>query len=133
MPHEFEINDEVTIEASPDEVWAAISAGPGVDSWFMGRSEIEPREGGTTRFTMFGQTQTGTVTAWEPGRRFAYRGDDNPDGTFMAFEYLIEGVGGGSTVLRFVHSGFLGDDWEAEYDALTKGDPMYVRKLVAYV
>ena len=30
----------------------------------------------------------------------------------MAFEYLIEGRDGGSTVLRLVHSGMLGDDWE---------------------
>ncbi len=95
----------------------------------MGRA----REGGRARFTMGGQTQESTITAWEPGRRLAYRGDENADGTFMAFEYLIEGRDGGSTVLRFVHSGFLGDDWEAEYDALKKGNPMYLCKLAAYV
>ena len=33
-------------------------------------------------------------------------------------------------MLRLVNSGFLaGDDWEAEYDALRKGDPMYLRSL----
>src|SRR6266550_3105048 len=50
----------------------------------------------------------------------------------MAFEYLVEGRDGGSTVLRFVHAGFLGDDWEAEYDALRTGDRMYLRKLALY-
>src|SRR6185437_11235766 len=67
-------------------------------------------------------------------KRLAYRGDENPeDGTFMAFEYLIEGRESGSTVLRFVHSGFLGDDWESEYDALKLGDLQYLRKLAAYL
>jgi hypothetical protein len=30
-------------------VWEAIATGPGLDSWFMGRNEVEPREGGTVR------------------------------------------------------------------------------------
>jgi uncharacterized protein YndB with AHSA1/START domain len=131
--HEFEIREEIVLEATPEQVWAAISTGPGVDSWLFGRSEIEPREGGRTSFTMGDETTYSTVTAWEPGRHLAYRSDENPDGTSMAFEYLIEGRAGGSTVLRFVHSGFLGDDWEAEYDALREGDFMYLRKLALYV
>ncbi len=51
----------------------------------------------------------------------------------MAFEYLIEGRDGGSTVLRLVHSGFLGDDWETEFDALRKGWPMYLHTLGEYL
>lgn len=133
MAHEFEIRLETPIDGTPEQVWEAISTGPGVDSWFMGRNEIEPREGGTSRMTMGGFTQESTVTAWEPGRRFAYRTPENPDGTFMAFESIIEGRDGGGTVLRFVHSGFLGDDWEAEYNGLKEGDPMYLHKLAQYV
>ncbi|HEY1574206.1 MAG TPA: SRPBCC domain-containing protein [Pseudonocardiaceae bacterium] len=135
MTHPFEINDQVTINATPDEVWDAIATGPGIDSWFMGHSEVEPREGGRNSMTLFGSTSGSTVTAWEPGRRFAFRSDENPeDGTFMAFEYLVEGRGDGSTLVRFVHSGLLaGDDWEAEYDALREGDPMYLKKLAVYV
>jgi uncharacterized protein YndB with AHSA1/START domain len=134
MPHEFEVRKEIALDATPEQVWAAIATGPGVNSWFMGQNEIEPRVGGKTRMTFDGElTQESTVTAWEPGRRLAYRGDASPDGQFMAFEYLIEGRDGGSTVLRFVHSGFLGDDWEAEYDALTKGDGMYLQKLAVYL
>lgn len=133
MPHEFEISKEIIIHASPEQVWEAISTGPGIDSWFMGRSQVEPGEGGRTSLTMGGYTQEVTVTAWEPAKRFAYRSDENPDGTFMAFEFLIQGRGQGTTLLRLVHSGFLGDDWEAEYDALSKGNGMYLRKLAAYL
>src|SRR5690242_13024269 len=131
--HEFEIREEITLDATPEQVWAAISAGPGLNSWFIGHSEIEPRLGGRTSWTMGEDTSYSTVTAWEPNRHLAYQGDENPDGTFMAFEYLIEGRDRGSTVLRFVHSGFLGDDWEQQYDALRDGDPMYLRKLALYL
>jgi uncharacterized protein YndB with AHSA1/START domain len=133
MAHEFEVRLETPVDATPDQVWAAIATGPGIDSWFMGRNEIEPRVGGKGRMTMGEYTQESTVTAWEPGHRLAYRSAENPDGTFMAFEYLIEGRDGGGTVVRLVHNGFLGDDWEAEYDALTKGDAMYLDKLAQYL
>jgi uncharacterized protein YndB with AHSA1/START domain len=134
MPHEFEVRKEIALDATPEQVWEAIATGPGVNSWFMGQNEIEPREGGKTRMSFGGDdAMESTVTAWEPGRRLAYRGEESPDGLFMAFEYLIEGREGGSTVLRLVHSGFLGDDWESEYDALNKGDGMYLRKLAVYL
>lgn len=133
MGHEFEIDNEIELYATPEQVWEAIATGPGIDSWFMGRNEIEPREGGTTRMSLGGFIEEGTVTAWEPGRRFGFRSGENPDGSVMAFEYLIEGRAGGSTVLRVVHSGILGDDWEEQYDALSTGGFMYMRKLAAYL
>ena len=134
MTHEFEIREEIELEATPEQVWQAIATGPGVDSWFMGRSTIEPGVGGRGSLDMGGGFAIeSTVTGWDPPRRFAFKGDAGPDGAFHAFEYLIEGRDGGSTVLRFVHSGFLGDDWETEYDALRKGDPVYLQKLAQYV
>jgi uncharacterized protein YndB with AHSA1/START domain len=133
MTHPFELHEEISLDATPEQVWAAIATGPGIDSWFMGRSEIEGRDGGRTTMSLAGFEQSATVTAWEEGKRFALRSDANPDGSFMAFEYLIEGRDGGSTVLRFVHSGLLGDDWEAEYDGLSTGDLMYLRKLAVYL
>jgi uncharacterized protein YndB with AHSA1/START domain len=134
MSHPFEINQEIELDATPEQVWEAIATGPGIDAWFFGHSTIEPRLGGRTTFEMGGEVAGSTITAWEPGKRFAYRTDEGPDGSFMAFESIIEGRAGGSTVLRYVHSGMLGgDDWEAEYDALREGDPMYLRKLAAYL
>ncbi|GAA0966629.1 SRPBCC domain-containing protein [Acrocarpospora macrocephala] len=133
MSHEFQLTHDIDLEATPEQVWAAIATGPGIDSWFMGRNEVEPREGGVATMTMPGFTGESTVTAWEPGRRFAYRGKAAEDGSFMAMEYLIEGRDDGTTTLRFVHSGILTGDWEAEYDALKKGNPLYLRTLAQYV
>jgi uncharacterized protein YndB with AHSA1/START domain len=134
MGHDFETRNEITVDATPEQVWEAIATGPGIDSWFMGRNQVTPGLGGTTRMVMEGYEGDSTITAWEPPSHFAFRSDAAPDGTFHAFEYLVEGRDGGSTVVRWVHSGFLGqDDWESEYNALRKGDPMYLGTLAAYL
>lgn len=134
MGHEWQQHDEVKVDATPEQVWEAIATGPGYDSWFMGHTEVTPGEGGTVRTNLGGYVMESSVTAWEPTKRFAYRGTEDPDGRFVAFEFLIEGRGQGSTVLRVVSSGFLpGDDWEAEYDAMRSGGAMYFATLGAYL
>jgi uncharacterized protein YndB with AHSA1/START domain len=131
---EWEQHDEVEVDATPEQVWEAIATGPGYDSWFMGRTEVVPGEGGTVRTDLGGYVMDSRITAWEPLRRFAFRGDEASDGRFIAFEFLIEGREQGSTVLRVVTNGFLpGDDWEAEYDAMRTGGAMYFATLVAYL
>jgi uncharacterized protein YndB with AHSA1/START domain len=133
MAHPFELKHEIEVDASPEEVWDAIATGPGVDAWFMGRNEIEPRVGGTTRMSFRGSTEETTVTAWEPPTRFASRTPEGEDGSLHAFEYIVEGRDQGSTVVRWVHSGFLGENWEKEYEGLSEGDPMYFDKLRVYL
>ncbi|GIH06821.1 hypothetical protein Rhe02_48880 [Rhizocola hellebori] len=134
MGHEFETVNDITVTATPEQVWQAIATGPGIDSWFMGRNEVEPGEGGKAVMEMEGMAMESTITAWEPNSHFAFRSAAGEDGTFHAFEYLVEGRDQGSTTVRLVHSGFLGqDDWEWEYDALRKGDPMYFATLREYL
>jgi uncharacterized protein YndB with AHSA1/START domain len=134
MGHHFEQRKDAEVPASPDDVWAAIATGPGIDSWFMGRNEVQPGTGGTVR-TVFGEYAPElAVTAWDPARRFAYRSGEAPDGRFIAYEFLIEGRAGGSAVLRTVTSGFLpGDDWAEEFEAMTLGGELYFRTLVEYL
>ena len=135
MGHDFETDNEITVDATPQEVWAAIASGPGIDSWFMGRNEVEPRAGGATRMVLGDMFSVdGEVTAWEPPHRFATRSETARDGSFHAFEYLVQGRGQGSTAVRLVHSGFIGhEDWESEFNALRAGDPMYLRTLGTYL
>ena len=56
MPHEFELRKEITLDATPEQVWEAIATGPGIDAWFMGRNQVEPREGGRSSMTIGGHT-----------------------------------------------------------------------------
>ena len=114
--------------------WAAITTGPGIDSWFMGRNEVEAGAGGAVR-TVFGEYAPELeITEWDLAHRFAYGSGQAPDGRFIAYEFLIEGRAGGSTVVRTVTSGFLpGDDWADEFEAMTLGGELYFRTLVEYL
>lgn len=134
MAHPFEVRAEQTVNATPEQVWEAVTTGAAMDGWFMGESEIEPRLGGAVRTQLPGFTMDSTITTWEPPHRFANTSPEADDGRLMTFAFEIEGQAGGTTLLRLVHSGFLpGDDWEQEYDALKIGDPAYLAKLVEYL
>ena len=133
MPHPFRIEETVEIEATPEEVWEALTIGQQLDGWWIGApNEVEPRLGGKVRQSFGGEVSESTITAWDPPHRFADEGTPGPDGVMHALEFTIEGRSGTTTV-RFVHSGFLGDDWESEYEALTEGDAMYLHQLAEYV
>jgi uncharacterized protein YndB with AHSA1/START domain len=134
VTHEFEINKEVEVDGTPEQVWDAIATGPGIDSWFMGPHTVDGRLGGRMSLDLGFFQETSTITAWEPGKRLAYSTDKGEDGTFHAMEYLIEGREQGSTVLRFVHSGILADGWGDEFvDQQSKGWDMYLFTLGQYV
>ena len=133
MPHPFRIETSVEIEATPEEVWEAITTGKELDGWWIGApNEVEPRLGGKVRQNFGGAISESTITAWDPPHHFMDEGTPGPDGVVHAMEYTLEGRSG-TTIVRFVHSGFLADDWEAEYDALAEGDPMYIHQLAQYV
>ncbi|MFC4588467.1 SRPBCC family protein [Sphaerisporangium corydalis] len=131
MTHPFELRKEIELRAAAEQVWEAVATGPGLDSWYMGRNEVEPGEGGKAR-QFFGDFPVeATVTAWEPGRRFAYRGEGE-DGLYMALQFVIEPRGSGSLV-RLVQTGVLGEGWEEELEALHKGWDMYLHTLDQYL
>lgn len=120
MSNHFEIRKEVVLEATPEQVWQAIATPEGQAAW-----SPDP----------YASTEGMSVDA-DPPTRFAVRTPEEENGAFHAFEYLIEGRDGGTTVLRFVHSGFLGQDWDAEfnYEELTSyGWDMYLHTLAVYL
>jgi uncharacterized protein YndB with AHSA1/START domain len=130
MGREFAHHHEAEVPATPEEIWAAIATGPGIDSWFMGRNDVKAGLGGTVR-TVFAELE---INGWDPDRRLAYRSGEAPDGRFIAYEFLIEGQAGGSTVLRTVTSGFLpGEDWAEEFEAMRLGVELHFATLAAYL
>jgi uncharacterized protein YndB with AHSA1/START domain len=134
MSREFEIHKKAALRATPEQVWDAIATGPGIAAWLMGPYTVEPGEGGKVRLELGEYVEESTITGWQPPSRFAVRSREAPDGTFQAFEYLIEAGEGGSSVLRFVHNGFVGDDWTTEYDDMTsRGWDLYLHTLGQYL
>lgn len=129
MSERRKIEKEIRLEATPEEVWELISTGPGLSAWFVPH-EIDDAEGSADFGG--GNTQAGRVLQLEPGRQVVFGAPENADGEVpMALEFLVEGRDGGGTVLRLVQSGFLGDDWEAEYHS--KGWDVFLHNLESYL
>ena len=132
MGKEFEINLDAAVDATPDQIWDAIATGPGISTWFVGRTEID---NGEVR-TAFGDNwiPAGTINTTDKPHHFAYGSEPAPDGRFIAYDYLVEGRDHSGTILRAVTSGFLpGDDWAGEYEAMQYGTQLFFATLVEYL
>ena len=131
MGHAFERREEVSVGATPDQVWQAIATGRGIDSWFMGHTQVEHGRGGTVRTTFGGYTPESIVTVWEPLSRLSYRSDNVETGRFIAYEFSLQPSEPDGTLLHIVTSGFLpGNIWQQEYEAMTRDLEMFYRTLV---
>ena len=115
---------------TPEQVWEAIATGPGISAWFMSL-EIDAREGGSVSMDFGAGLQSiGSITAWDPPRRYVYEEED----TGIATEWLVEAGSGGTCVVRVVTSGFGGqDDWENEFESHREGWEMFLENLRLYL
>jgi hypothetical protein len=52
---------------------------------------------------------------------------------FNALEFIIEARGGGTAVLRYVHSGIMTDDWDNQYDSADQHTDFYLHTLGQYL
>ena len=126
---------EFVAPGTPEQVWEAMATGPGQTAWFT-KTTVEQRVGGEIRFD-FGPngTQAGTVTAWEPPRRFAYVERDWSEGAPpVATEITITARSGDQCVVRMVHSLFsTSDDWDDQMEGFEKGWPAFFEVLRLYL
>jgi uncharacterized protein YndB with AHSA1/START domain len=115
---ERKVEAEISIAATPEEVWRAISEGEGIKRWFCVDARVTPGAGGSV-WMSFGEGMDWEVPIeiWEPNRRLR---TVDPAPSTLAVDYFIE-ARGGETVLRIVHSGFGADAWEDELDTLDSG------------
>jgi uncharacterized protein YndB with AHSA1/START domain len=126
---------EVEVPGTPEEVWRAISTGPGISSWFV-PAEMEEHLGGkiTLHFGP-GMDSIATITAWESPVRFAAESKDlGENAPLFATEWFVESRSGGVCVVRVVHSLFAEtDDWDDQLEGTETGWPVYFRVLRLYL
>jgi uncharacterized protein YndB with AHSA1/START domain len=131
------------LPGTPEQVWAAIATADGISSWFL-RTEVEQRQGGAIVMYMGEDTSSpGTVTGWDPPRRFAYEepdwaalmGHEGASVTPLATEFLVEARSGGTCVVRVVSSAFgVGAEWEREaFEDMEKGWTPFFQLLRLYL
>jgi uncharacterized protein YndB with AHSA1/START domain len=121
---------EVEVAGTPEDVWRAIATGPGISSWYVPHV-VEERAGGAMTAS-FGDDPvmriTGRVVAWDAPRRVLFDGGDGVAG--LTFEWLVEARESGTCVVRLVNAGFgSGADWDAQYDGMSEGWPMFLLNL----
>jgi uncharacterized protein YndB with AHSA1/START domain len=124
------IDLKVTVPASPEAVWKALTEADQLASWFAPEARVTPGVGGKIFVSWGGGVEVeAPITLWEPGRRLAHAMGPAP----LSVEYQIEGKDG-QTTLRLVHSG-IGDDaaWDEEFDSLTRGWTLFLRNLVHFL
>jgi hypothetical protein len=123
MSREFEIRREVELPGTPEQVWDAVATGNGAAGWMFPTGEGAP--------SAVGEEWAGhTVTVFDPPRHLAVRAES--DEFTNALEYRIEAAPGGA-VLRYVHSGILTGDWDAQYDGASRHTDFYLHSLGEYL
>ena len=129
-PERREIRLEIEVPGTVDEIWDAISTGPGITSWYVPHT-VEQREGGaaTASFGPGPEMQVaGRVAAWQPPHRIVFTGDPGEEG--LAFEWLVEARDQGTCVVRLVNTGFGdGNPWDEQYDDMLGGWRLFLRNL----
>ncbi len=127
---------EVEVPGTPEEVWQAIATGPGVSSWFV-PTMFEERDGTPVAVTSNfgpGMESRAVVTAWDPPRMFAARGEGWGGSPPIATEWSVEARAGGVCLVRVVHSLFAStDDWDNQLEATESGWPGFFRTLRIYL
>jgi hypothetical protein len=123
MGERFEVTWEGELPASPRSVWEAFTEHT---SGWLWEITYEPRLGGAEKGLTGGG---GTVTAWEPHRRFTTLSRQG----FNELDYRLEPRGAG-TYLRFRHRGEFGaDEYDLQLDACRRHTAFYYHSLGEYL
>lgn len=136
------------LDATPDDVWRALTEAEELVRWFPTGARVTPGEGGKMVWSWDNMWDWETrIDAWEPGRLLRLVQEDArpydaqgrilPPGEAeparIAMEFTIE-THQGKTRLRLVHSGFgHGAAWDDELEGITEGWQAELRALRHYL
>jgi uncharacterized protein YndB with AHSA1/START domain len=126
------VEAKVEVPGTPEQVWQAIATGPGISSWFV-PTTLDEKVGGHTRSNFGpGMDSDATITVWEPAKRFVAESQGGP--STVATEWTVEAKGGGTCVVRVVHSWFADtDDWDSQFEGHSYGWIAFFRNLRLYL
>jgi uncharacterized protein YndB with AHSA1/START domain len=91
------VERETLIEASPDEVWEALTDEDRLQEWLAPDVELDPREGGEISVRDGDEERHGTVETVEEGERFAFTWSRPGEGESFV-QFTIEAIPAGTRV-----------------------------------
>ena len=126
---------EVTIEASPDKVYEAITTQDGASNWWTIHTKAEPKEGTVSEFGFYGGQVVFKmlVDTLEPARKVAWDVEQGaPDGSWAdtRVTWDLTPVENGTKVL-LAHRGFASED--GNYANVSYNWAWFLTSLKAYL
>jgi uncharacterized protein YndB with AHSA1/START domain len=91
------VERETLVEASPEEVWEALTDEDRLAEWLAPDVELDPVEGGEIAVRDGDDERTGTVETLEENERFAFTWSRPGEGESYV-EFTIEALPGGSRI-----------------------------------
>src|SRR5215210_4268612 len=91
------VERETMVEASPEEVWEALTDEDRLEEWMAPEVELDPVEGGEVAVRDGEDQRNGTVETLEENERFAFTWSRPGEGESFV-EFTIEALPGGSRV-----------------------------------
>ena len=91
------VERETLVEASPEEVWEALTDDDRLEEWLAPEVELEPVEGGEIAVRDGDDERSGTIETMEENERFAFTWSRPGEGESFV-EFTIEALPGGSRV-----------------------------------
>jgi uncharacterized protein YndB with AHSA1/START domain len=118
---------EITIDATPEEVWRCLTEADQITRWFAPEAKVEPGVGGKVLLSWGpGMEGESPIHLWEPNHRFGWT-EQGARPKLVEFEIEAKD---GVTILRLVQSGFgEGASFEDEFEATNGGWRTYFRIL----
>jgi uncharacterized protein YndB with AHSA1/START domain len=133
-----DIELSVELDASPEDVFRAVTEGTEVAKWLAPEARSTAPEGGRKARIWIswgeGMSAEHEIEIFDPPKRVRHPSGKNAETKAPLYaEWLIEARDGGKTTLRLVHSGFsVGADWDDDYDAHARGWKLMLQNLRHY-
>lgn len=131
------IERELWIDASPEDVWRAFTEAKEIVNWFAPKAETQPGVGGYIGLQWNLKAEEPSrchILEWEENAHLLMTWRDAPGGEHELPVELTLARQDGGTLLRLVHSGFLSDaSWDEEFESHGRGWSYELRSLKYYV
>jgi uncharacterized protein YndB with AHSA1/START domain len=95
---EQRVEREATFEASPEEVWEALTDERLLAEWLADEAELDPEPGGAVSFRVGDERRDGRVEQVEKGRRLAFTWSRDGEGPSFV-EFTIEPAVAGTRLI----------------------------------
>jgi uncharacterized protein YndB with AHSA1/START domain len=137
-PATRDIELSVELDASPEDVFRAVTDGTEIAKWLCPEARSTAPEGGKkgTIWLSWGEGMSveKEVEIWDAPKRIRHPSGKNGETKAPLYaDWSIEAREGGKATLRLVHSGFSASaDWDGEYEAHARGWKLMLQNLRQY-